>query len=139
MTSHLIGSAPEESPTTSGSTITTSTADNDVPSRTDQEQIHNYDDLKDKSTELNPKNKKKNDDDNWGAPLVTIHDILPRKIVSTIVKELKSSTRIVQHPDGQLEHQCILRRDGLVCGNERWIELNVSTLLDDSSSSSTSK
>ncbi len=70
-----------------------------------------------------------NNNSNQGSPLVTIHDILPHEIVSKIVKELKSSTQIISHLNGQKEHQCILKRDELPCSNERWIDFNVKGLL----------
>ncbi len=72
-----------------------------------------------------------------GTPLVTIENILPWKIVTIIVKELKKSVRTVRHPNGQYEHLCILQRDGLPCGNERWIDFNTQTLLGGANNSNT--
>mmetsp|Transcript_25640 Transcript_25640/g.31576 ORF Transcript_25640/g.31576 Transcript_25640/m.31576 type:complete len:234 (+) Transcript_25640:106-807(+) len=121
-----------------GPTLTGSehkSASNNVVSAThdDGDHNHKHDDDNNKEHSLDHDSINDNDDidshKDHGSPLVTIHDILPHKIVSKIIKELKSSTRVVRHPNGQMEHQCILRRDGLACGNERWVDFDVNRLL----------
>lgn len=83
----------------------------------------------DDNNNSNDTNNHHHNNTNQGSPLVTIHNVLPHEIVSKIVKELKSSTQIISHPNGQKEHRCILKRDELPCSNERWIDFNVKGLL----------
>lgn len=83
----------------------------------------------DNNNDSNDTDNNNHHNNNQGSPLVTIHDILSHEIVSKIVKELKSSTQIISHPNGQKYHQCILKRDELPCSNERWIDFNVKGLL----------
>ena len=60
------------------------------------------------------------------TPFVTIENILPSKLLSAVLAEIKSSIKAAQIDEiiPSIKYSCTLKRDGGACGEERWIDFS---------------